>query len=201
MFESIINKHLEFLQRYGVKMETEDDKDVYRYGMKVFYAYVVDITVIFFLAFCFGRLYETVIMTFVFALLQVFGGGYHANTKVRCTLSMLAGIFVGNILMIGVLVNYPAITMISGVIVSTFTFMFVPVANENHPISKKVYKRSTFIARLMIVMITFTALLFMILGKNTEMIAIITTLYLYSISLAFSKFINRKIIYERKLKS
>ena len=52
MLERIINKHIVFLQKHGVKMETEDDKDVYRYGMKVLYSYIIDISIIFSLAFC-----------------------------------------------------------------------------------------------------------------------------------------------------
>ena len=197
MFDTIINRNLMFLQKYGVKMETEEDKDIYRYGLKILYSYIIDVSIIFSLASCFGRLYETGIMTLVFAILQVFGGGYHAKTKLKCSLLMIIGAVIGNILIM-LLFNYPFVSIISSVIVSTVIFILVPITNEKHSVSKKTFRRSAFITRFIIALIVSATLLLMTFNRNIEMATIVTTLYLYFVSLVVAKFKNSDFSHQRK---
>jgi len=100
MLDNIIDKNLIFLQKHGVKMNGKDDKEVYKYGLQILYYYIVDLIVMFSLACIFDKLYETIIMISVFGLFQVFGGGYHAKSKLNCLATMVVGCIIGNIFII-----------------------------------------------------------------------------------------------------
>ena len=47
MIDSIIDKNVTFLQKYGVKMESDDDRAIYKYGLQILYYYIIDLIVIF----------------------------------------------------------------------------------------------------------------------------------------------------------
>lgn len=191
MIEDLINKNAVFLQNYGVEMNSDNDIEIYKYGLRILYFYLIDISVIFSIAYCFNKLYETAIMTFIFAVLQVFGGGYHAKTPLRCLLTMIIGAFVGNIFMI-VVADMVMFNITAAIVISGFILMIAPVTNKNHPVSKKVFKRANSIIRLMVCLILFMILLLTILNKNIERTAIIVTLELYLISLIIARIKYKK---------
>jgi len=190
MFDTVINKNLMFLQKYGIKMNTEDDKDVYRYGLKIIYFYIIDIVIIFSVSALFNRFYESALIVFIFGLFQIFGGGYHANTKLKCSSLMIMGTIAGNIL-INIIVNYKIFMIISVFILPIALLILGPVKNKRHPVSKKTYKRSKFIARIITIICILTTLLLLALNRNIGAAVIISTLYLYAISLTAIKIKNR----------
>ena len=186
MLNNIIDNNIIFLQNHGLKMNSEDDKAVYKYGLQILYLYIIDLFVIFSLAAIFGRLYETIIMTFIFALLQVFGGGYHAKTPLKCLLTMIAGAFIGNILIImltaDVVFNIILTYAVSGIIL-----ILTPVANKKHLVSKKIKHRSKSIIKAAVILVSIAVVILGYLNRNIEVTVISVTLGLYLISLAAAK--------------
>lgn len=191
MLDAIINYNIKFLQKHGVRMENEDDKDVYRYGLQVLYGYIINVAVLLLISACYNRIYETALMIFVFAILQVFGGGYHADTKLKCLFIMILGSIIGNIF-INIIINKLIILLVSTVILSLITIMLVPVINENHPVSKKTFIRSAYICRTIILGILLINISLLCVSKNIESSAVVVTLYLYLISLTAAKIKNKK---------
>jgi len=186
MIDIIINKNIKFLQKYGIGMETEDDKDVYRYGLQIIYSYIISISVILSISVLFNRFYETAIMLFVFAVLQVFNGGYHAGTKLKCQLLTVMGSMAGNI-WASIILNHSIFMIISAVILSVVIIITGPVENKNHPVSKKTYKRSKRIVRIIALLNFFATITLVIINKNIEASVIVSTLFLYVISLSSAK--------------
>lgn len=193
MLDNIIDKNIIFLKNHGVKMESSDDKAVYKYGLKILYYYIIDLVVVFSLAYIFGRLYETMMMTFIFGLLQIFGGGYHAKTPLKCLLFMITGAFAGNIL-INIISNYKIFMLISATILSFGICILAPIANKNRPVNKKVYKRSKIIARIIILSNLYMFVLLLGINKNIEATIIVAILYLYAVSLTAAKTVKKTII-------
>ena len=41
MLSNIIDKNIKFLQNHGVKMDSDDDKAIYKYGLQILYYYII----------------------------------------------------------------------------------------------------------------------------------------------------------------
>lgn len=186
MLDNIINKNIIFLQKNGIKMETEDDKDVYKYGLQLIYSYIINISIILVVSACFHKLYETSIMIFMFAVFQAFGGGYHAKTKLKCLSLMIMGSIAGNVL-IDVISNYKLFMIASIILSSAIILMLAPVTNKKHPVSKKTKYRSKLIIRVIVILILLAAIMLGYFNKITEVATITVVLGLYLISLIATK--------------
>ena len=186
MVGNIIDKNIIFLKKHGVKMDSDDDRAVYKYGLQILYCYIIDLTVIFSLAFLFGKLYETVIMVSVFGLFQVFGGGYHAKTPLKCLTAMIIGAAAGNII-VTFIANNIFINTSLAVILSICVSISNPIENIRHLVGKKVKRRSKLMLRIIGLLILLTVILLGYFNKNTEVAVITVTLELYLISLKFAQ--------------
>lgn len=186
MIEALINKNIIFLQNHDVRMNSEEEKEVYKYGLQILYYYLVDLLVIFSLSCFMNRIYETAIMIFVFGLLQVFGGGYHAKKPLSCLLIMLSGVIVG-VLMISIIAGYQNICIILFIISSVIILIFTPVINKKHPVGKKVYQRSRLIVRSFLFFIALVMSALIISNKMYEAAIITITFCIYTTSLASAK--------------
>ena len=186
MLDNIIDKNIMFIQNHGVKIDGDEDKAVYKYGMQILYYYIIDLAVIFSFAAVFGKLYETAVMAFIFALFQVFGGGYHAKTALRCLLAMIAGAALGNILII-IFAGHPALNIALAVVSSSIILILTPVANKKHPVSKKIKQRSKLIIRLAVILILTVIIISAYFDKTVITAAISVTTGLYLISLIIAK--------------
>jgi len=182
MINNIIDKNIIFLRNHGVKINSEDEKAIYKYGLQILYYYIIDLLVIFSLAYIFGRLYETVIMTAIFGLLQVFGGGYHAKTPLGCLLTMLAGAAAGNIIIM-LVADKILFNIICAVILGGAILILTPITNKNHPINAKVKQRSKIIIRVVIMSILAVVFVLGCFNRTVEIAAISAILGLYFISL------------------
>jgi accessory gene regulator B len=185
MLDGIIDKNIIFLQNYGVKVDN-DNKAVYKYGLQILYYYIIDLVVIFSLALIFGRLYETAIMTFIFALLQVFGGGYHANTALKCLLTMVAGAVAGNVLIM-LIADKSMLNIILAAVFGGAVLILTPVTNKRHPVSKKIKHRSKIIVRAVVILNLTAVLILSYFNKSVEVATINVILGLYLISLITAK--------------
>ena len=146
MVERLINSNLGFLKKYT---SCDDDTvEIYRYSLRIIYAYIIDILVLMSLASVTHKVIETVIILFTFAIMQVYGGGYHANTKIGCLSIMVVGWFIGVFALEQVISIHWSIGIGVAVIFTVLVFVFTPVLNSKHPVSGDVYKRSKKIVRV-----------------------------------------------------
>ena len=190
MIDKMIDRNINFLQKYGVEMNNDDDKAVYKYGLQILYYYLVDLVVIFSLAAIFGRLYETMIMTFIFGLFQVFGGGYHTKTPLKCLLTMLVGAAVGNVL-ITLMAGQIGFTIVAGGIFAGIIAAVPPVTNKRHPIGKKVQRRSKTVVRCTVILILIGIIVGGYLDRYVEIATVMVTMGLYLISFNTAKRKNK----------
>ena len=128
-------------------------------------------------------------MVFLFAVFQVFNGGYHAKTKTKCLSLMVAGSIAGNALM-GFIQSQKIFMIASAVVLSIAIIAVGSVTNARHPVSKMTYNRSRRIARVALTLNLLAAASMLVIGRNTEAAAIVSTLYLYVASLLAAKIKN-----------
>lgn len=89
MIEKLIDCNLNFLKKY---ISCDDDtSEVYKYSLRIIYSYVIDVLMLMSLALATHKIIETIIMLITFAVMQVYGGGYHAKTKIGCLSIMVVG--------------------------------------------------------------------------------------------------------------
>ena len=89
MIERLIDYNLNFLTKYILC--DDDITEVYRYSLRIIYSYIIDVLVLMSLALVTNKVIETTIILFTFEVMQVYGGGYHANTKIGCLSIMIVG--------------------------------------------------------------------------------------------------------------
>lgn len=181
MIENLIEKNIAFLQRY-IQCDEETVK-VYKYSLRILYSYIIDVLALMGFAVITNKIIETIISLAVFAILQVYGGGYHASTKLGCFMIMVIGWFIGmfgltKIVSMNYLVNI-VIMMVSTVLI----FVFTPVLNAKHPVGSDVYLRSKKVVRTTVIGIDIFTLLCISQGWDFILKTINTVMVLYSISL------------------
>ena len=72
-----------------------EDRDIYVYGFDITIYTVLSTTALLLIGFLLRQFVPTLILVFGFYTFQTIGGGYHANTHLRCFLTMVAGLLVG----------------------------------------------------------------------------------------------------------
>ena len=72
----------------------KEDEDIYEYGLELLLHTILNLAVILVSAVLVGKLPESLAMLAVIMPLQSYGGGYHAETHLRCFLIMYIGWWV-----------------------------------------------------------------------------------------------------------
>lgn len=185
MIEKLINSNLSFLKRY---ISCDDDTvEIYRYSLRIIYSYIIDVLVLMSLASLSHKVIETVIILFTFAVMQVYGGGYHANTKMGCLSIMVVGWFIGVFALERVISIHWSVGVGVAVIFTVLVFIFTPVLNVKHPVSGDVYKRSKKIVRMFCLFIDVLLLVCVFANIQVVYNAVSVTMMLYCISLLGTK--------------
>lgn len=127
----------------GLGIIGDNTRDVYIYGLDLLLFTVINLLTITVTAALTGRLTETLILLAVVIPLQVFGGGYHAETHLRCFLIMFIGWWiVYPLIFILQPVSATVIASVSLIIV----FVFAPVPHSNAPMSDRKQRKMKKIA-------------------------------------------------------
>ena len=71
-----------------------DEREVYIYGCDIVLYTLISTLGLLVLGTAFGRLLEAVLCVGIFYINQSFGGGYHADTHMRCFVTMAAGLLI-----------------------------------------------------------------------------------------------------------
>lgn len=166
MIDRLINRNLDFLKR---TLQCDDDSiEIYRYALRIIYSYVIDVLTLLVLAIITHTVGETIIILATFALMQVYGGGFHAETQLRCFMLTLLGWFIG-VFGIKYLVSlHPLVGVIAMIVFSIIVLIYTPVLNDKHPVSGDVYKRSKKIVR--VTLVVFDLLMIISILADIELI-------------------------------
>lgn len=181
MIENIIEKNIAFLQRHILC--DENDVEIFKYSLRILYSYIIDVIALMSLAIITDNVLGTIVMLAVFAILQVYGGGYHANTKLGCFIIMVVGWFIGIFGLIPVVSMNSIVNIVIMMVSTVLIFILTPVMNEKHPVGSDVYIRSRKIVRITVLGIDTLTILFMLQNWGLILTPISTVMTLYSVSL------------------
>ena len=181
MIERIIDCNLNFIKKY-VSCD-DDNTEVYRYSLRIIYSYIVDVLALMSLAIVTNKVIETIIILFTFAVMQVYGGGYHAKTKIRCLSIMIVGWFIGMFILARVVSIHWCIGASMAGIFTALVFVFTPILNPKHPVSGDVYKRSKKLARMFCLVIDVLLIVCILTNIQVIYVTISVMMALYCVSL------------------
>lgn len=185
MIEKLIDKNLSFLQKY---IDCDDNAtEVYRYALRIIYSYIIDVIALLFLAFISNKVVETILILITFAIMQVYGGGFHAKTQIRCFLISLCGWFIGVFGLQKIVSLHWSIGVAIAVVFTFLVYRFTPILNEKHPVSSDVYKKSKKIVRVASVIFDITVVVSAIVESWVIYSTISIVMVLYCASLLAAK--------------
>lgn len=126
----------EFFIRYDIV--NKEDQEIYQYGNEIVISTVFDFLILFSFAFVFHDFITVFLFWIVFFILRKFGGGYHADTYLKCKI-----IFSINIFLVLFLVHYLSdiynlyLLMLMTVFSCLVIFLLAPIDNENKPLTHR----------------------------------------------------------------
>ena len=136
---------------------SDKDKDIYEYGLNLVLFSALNLFAILLTALITERLVESVILIAVTVPLQMFGGGYHAKTHLKCFLIMYLGWWV--VMLVAPIMN-TFVTMCIIVLSVSTIFWFAPVAHKNVPISVGQRNKMKMLTRKFVVICAIISIFF-----------------------------------------
>ena len=117
------------------KAINNEDADIYQYGNEIIISSVIDLLIVFILGLIYKELLNAVLFFISFLLLRTFGGGYHANTYLKCKIIYIIDISVVLFLSKYAVFIYNLHTMILiSMFSTTVIFFLAPIENPNKPL-------------------------------------------------------------------
>lgn len=152
-------------------------KPVFRYGIELTISTLSSILSVLFLSLLLNATIETIVFLIAYMSLRIWSGGYHAKTYARCFLSTnltyLAVLAFARILP-ALKSVWPSLILLFAA--NTVIFLWAPVRNEHHPLSKERYRRNKRIARTLLLIYDFVFILFFVFQNKL--------LFIFSVSVA-----------------
>ncbi|MCL2400113.1 MAG: accessory gene regulator B family protein [Defluviitaleaceae bacterium] len=149
MVANIIDKSVLFLIQQGAIENTEEQKEIYRYGMELQIYYIIHAAILISLGLLFGHGLEVALLLLFFGAIQVNAGGYHAKTHARCLTIMTIGVILF-LLLLPIYQNNFILQLVSTILGTATVIIMSPVTHKNHPLSPQksevLGKRAKFIA-------------------------------------------------------
>lgn len=178
----------EFFIGYGVIKK--EDSEIYQYGNEIVISSLLDFFILLAFAIAFKDFINVFLFWIVFFILRKFGGGYHANTYLKCKIVFSVNIFIVMIIMhnfkyvynIYLLILMTAFTCIS-------VFILAPVDNENKPLSENEKRINALKCRTFLVII---CILSFVLFDYCREISLILVLSHFSVAFAMIFEVVRK---------
>ena len=121
-----------------------DEKDLFRYGFDITFYTLWSTLLLLLIAYALGQFWSGIIIVFMFYTFQSYGGGYHADTHLKCLSFMIAGLLFG---LSFVLISGATFVLSLLIVISTFVLLLFPLVlhpNRSYLESEKDYliKRS-----------------------------------------------------------
>lgn len=110
----------------------EDEKEILRYGLELIFLKASFFFVVFALAFVYEKLLETIVFLVLFIPLRSVGGGYHADSRIKCFLMSISMIII---VVFGMKYcqkfEMQALLIIMDLYFSVFIWIKAPIDSEN----------------------------------------------------------------------
>lgn len=173
----LLSKNISYKLKKNLDID-EEQRSIIEYGLFAFFHMMISILAVFIVGAVFNVIIESLIISFVVAILRKFSGGAHASTPTNCAIigvviSVFPAYLVKNI---SIKVNYIALL---GIVIYSIAFIIVhklaPVDSANKPIKKetkiKRLKRGsiTILFSYMIISI-FNIIVYVISGRSYMLI-------------------------------
>lgn len=170
----------------GLKLNSSDDeKEVYAYSIEVLISLLVNLIILYVAAYILNKKFELIIFIIFFSGLRTYAGGYHAKTHIECFFISLS-IFIISAMCGTYLKQFGAIILVSGVLFSILmVFWRAPSESENKPSSKDERKKYKVISRIIVLILSFCAVMLYFLRVKTDFIYIsaVVAMVIESVSL------------------
>ncbi|MDO5398598.1 MAG: accessory gene regulator B family protein [bacterium] len=162
-----------------------EDVDICRYGIEMFIICILEMCAILFVSIILGNFFETIIYLVGFIPIRIYAGGYHANTRLRCFIMLLAVYAIFSITNTHELLQqYRIYALIISFINILAVYLWAPLENENKSVNaneRKYYRKKSlifsvigFIIAIIIISVNFcnTYTQAFLLGLSTALLAL-----------------------------
>lgn len=171
---------------------SSEERSIYEYGLSQIPHMMINIIFSIFIGYIFNLLPEVIFFQIIYIGIRSYSGGYHAKTRIRCTiLSSLIIIFACILITVLIELNYKykfSILYILGIFSSAFIYCLSPIQSANNPLTKCecVYIRKKLLKRLIVsnFFLTFFSLF------HFEISLVIAISYIFILFLMIPSFFN-----------
>lgn len=137
---------------------TEEDRDIYLYGMECFISEFVGDLTLFLIALPFGQFREMLLWIIAFLAIRTHLGGYHCETHFRCYIaSTLLGI--SSLPLNYLLLHVPYIAVILMLLWLLFILRYAPIVHKNNPRSSDQIRRAKKLTWINFIILSVIAIL------------------------------------------
>lgn len=166
----------------------EGDREIYHYSIQVMIEKIIGFSTIFFLAFLWEKLLETIMFVFCFSYIRKYSGGFHSRS--------FAGCYIGTITIYVAYVKFLYLILLRNISINSFLLVtsvviILAIGAVNHPNmdwSEKEYRESKMLTRIVATIEISCILIFMILGMEEKYILFMSFgLVLSAVLLALGK--------------
>jgi accessory gene regulator B len=157
---------------------TQDDMEVYRFGIETALLKLTHYAIMLLIGFCFNMVLQTVIFTISFTVLREYAGGYHAKSRFRCY--CISVFIITSVLLVSKLCPAQIMFWISiSTCIPSFIIIFLlaPVENINKPLDNLEIEHYKKLTRNILLVEEMIALVF--LFDNIQLFTIVNISLIY----------------------
>lgn len=160
------------------KVIEDDDSIFYQYGFEILIDTVLQTILLLIIGILLGKPMETLVFLIIFTLIRRYSGGYHANSKLKCT---LVSTFV-MLISIGLPIFFSnTISYIVGAVLAIITiWVFAPVEHPNRPLTDNAIRHCRIYSRVLTVL---TGIVILVLNIYKPEYAYTASLSLFSVAI------------------
>ena len=163
----------DFFLKY--KAINNEDADIYQYGNEIIISSVIDLLIVFILGLIYKELLNAVLFFISFLLLRTFGGGYHANTYLKCKIIYIIDISVVLFLSKYAVFIYNLHTMILiSMFSTTVIFSLAPIENPKKPLSESETVKNARKSKVLSVILCLMIIVLYRINKEISLTLLIT---------------------------
>ena len=160
--ENISEKLVGYMLRN--KVISEDDKEIYAFGLTQMIRALSTIITTIFIGFCFGKIIESIVFVVFTALIRTNSGGYHSDSPVGCYFISVISIIITLYLVGKQVFNVRLMVVLLAVSFVVF-IKYAPIGHVNKMLDKM--EESTYKRRLLWILLTiaFVEIVFVVVQK------------------------------------
>ncbi len=123
------------------KIIEKDDVDVYLYGLELILSFIINTLIILILGIILHRVDVTIVFLLIFISLRRFTGGYHAQTRFRCKISIIITHLI--VMIFSVFYDIGLIEcMFLGILSFILIIRYGPIENIYKPLTYEIRKKN-----------------------------------------------------------